>query len=228
MKSAEEITGISIWREMKDEREIRQTFEHIATGELHPLTGWTRIYHLLMPSIAARHPDQIYPYFCDWTSYISPIEWALWEAIRTRALPMYPQVPACNAIFDFADPIAKIGIECDGAAYHQNKAKDAARDAKLIAAGWTIYRIPGSECVRCGDDYDWCSISQACAARDDDIGEHDEDFERSKYRTWLMNSGDGVMHAVAHRHYQRCDGLDRFSDLVAETLMSHKSTGKQA
>ena len=45
---------------------------------------------------------------------------------------------------DFADPVLKIGIECDGKQH--DKEKDSIRDKNLIELGWKIFRIPGYKC----------------------------------------------------------------------------------
>jgi len=81
----------------------------------------------------------------------TPIEQAIWNDIRTTDIVMYPQFPACGFFLDFANPRAKVAIECDGRAYH-DKEKDAARDGALAHSGWTIYRITGSDCVKNGTE----------------------------------------------------------------------------
>ena len=77
---------------------------------------------------------------------MTPIEAWLWADIREFGCIFYPQYPVGRVFLDFANPKAKVGIECDGAAYHQDKAKDAARDKVLTDLGWTIYRISGADC----------------------------------------------------------------------------------
>jgi len=77
--------------------------------------------------------------------YFTPIEAWLWNDIRAIDLVLYPQYPVLNFFVDFANPKAKVAIECDGAAYH-DETKDAERDEKLRAAGWTVYRISGKDC----------------------------------------------------------------------------------
>ena len=42
-------------------------------------------------------------------------------------LPFYPQYPIGKYFVDFADPVKKIVIECDGKKYHQDKEKDKRR-----------------------------------------------------------------------------------------------------
>lgn len=77
---------------------------------------------------------------------MTPIESWFWADIRACDAVLYPQYPVFNFFLDFANPVAKVAIECDGAAYHQDKAKDAARDRRLADAGWSVYRISGASC----------------------------------------------------------------------------------
>lgn len=77
---------------------------------------------------------------------LTPIERLLWSDIRALDAVLYPQYPVGRYFVDFANPAAKVAVECDGAAWHTDKAKDAARDADLAAMGWTVYRFPGWEC----------------------------------------------------------------------------------
>ena len=80
------------------------------------------------------------------------IEKMLWSDIRLNNAVFYPQYPIGKFVVDFANPIAKVAIECDGAAYHLDKEKDAARDQELAKQGWTVYRITGAECVKDFDE----------------------------------------------------------------------------
>lgn len=83
-----------------------------------------------------------------WGEYIrmTPIEEWLWADIRQTNSVFYPQWPEAGFFLDFANPAAKVALECDGAAFHQDKEKDARRDAKLKEAGWEVYRFPGWLC----------------------------------------------------------------------------------
>lgn len=83
---------------------------------------------------------------------MTPIERALWHDIRCAALVLYPQYPVGRFFVDYANPAAKVAIECDGAAYHMDKAKDKARDAVLKSLGWRVYRITGRDCKSISDD----------------------------------------------------------------------------
>lgn len=86
------------------------------------------------------------PYIiADWIMLFTPIEQAIWEDIRCYGLPFWPQFPVGRFVVDFADPLRKIALECDGAAYHDAD-KDRRRDAALEKMGWTTYRIPGRAC----------------------------------------------------------------------------------
>lgn len=78
--------------------------------------------------------------------FMTPIESWFWADIRACDAVLYPQYPVLDFFVDFANPKAKVAIECDGAAYHFDKAKDAARDKRLTDIGWTVYRISGAHC----------------------------------------------------------------------------------
>ena len=106
-------------------------------------------YKMAEPSIMAEKSSEwgIDPYAWD-TGLIrmTPIESWLWSDIRAVDLVVYPQYPVAGFFVDFANPRAKVAIECDGEAYHHDKEKDATRDATLRACGWSVYRISGKDC----------------------------------------------------------------------------------
>lgn len=84
--------------------------------------------------------------------FMTPIEAWFWSDIRACDAVLYPQYPVLNVFVDFANPKAKVAIECDGAAYHTDTAKDQERDQRLSAAGWSVYRIGGRLCRMDSDD----------------------------------------------------------------------------
>ena len=120
-------------------------------------------YAMFNQKIMAEKPNEwgIDPYAWD-TGLIcmTPIESLLWHDLRTVDVVVYPQYPVAGFFVDFANPKAKVAIECDGEFYHRDKSKDAARDAKLREAGWSVYRITGKDC-RDGVDSDQPSKSAA-------------------------------------------------------------------
>lgn len=149
------------------------------------------------------------PYFMDWD--FTPIEWSVWQDIRGMGLPFFPQMPVLNYFLDFGNPLLKIGIECDGKAWH-DKAKDDTRDTRLIAAGWTIFRIQGHECKRVIDiDY------ERHTAR-----EYDRDFDDARLDQFYMETSEGVMRAIKYRYFDNewPPGEDR---VIEATLLKHKS-----
>lgn len=77
---------------------------------------------------------------------LTPIEQWLWHDIRAAGAVLYPQYPVGRFFVDFGNPVAKVAVECDGAAYHQDADKDARRDAELRRMGWSVYRITGRVC----------------------------------------------------------------------------------
>lgn len=89
------------------------------------------------------------PYeIADWMSVFTPIESALWCDIRGRGLDLWPQLPVGRFFVDFGNPVSRIAVECDGKEWHQDAAKDCARDQELEAMGWEVVRIPGWMCNR--------------------------------------------------------------------------------
>lgn len=78
--------------------------------------------------------------------FMTPIEENFWADCREADLILYPQYPACGYFIDFANPVAKVGIECDGKAFHVDAERDAHRQSVLERAGWSIFRISGREC----------------------------------------------------------------------------------
>lgn len=120
-------------------------------------------YAMFNEKIMAQKPNEwgIDPYAWD-TGLIrmTPIESWLWHDIRALDVVAYPQYPVGKYFVDFANPKAKVAIECDGEAYHRDKSKDADRDKKLREAGWSVYRISGKDC-RDGVDLENQSQSKA-------------------------------------------------------------------
>lgn len=106
-------------------------------------------YRQALPEILAQpaHIWGIDPYEVDWVRYFTPIEFGLWQDIRAAGAVLYPQFPIGPYFADFASPVGKCVIECDGVKYHQNPEKDAKRDAYMRSKGWTVYRITGKPCL---------------------------------------------------------------------------------
>lgn len=83
---------------------------------------------------------------------MTPIENWLWADIRNANAVLYPQFPVGRFFVDFANPVAKVAIECDGYEYHLDRGKDHDRDVELGDMGWSVYRIPGYICATEQDD----------------------------------------------------------------------------
>ncbi len=99
-----------------------------------------------------RNEWAIDPYAWNGVLELTPIEQALWCDIRQADAVLYPQYPIGKVFVDFANPKAKVAIECDGHHFHLDKEKDAQRDALLQSQGWHVYRISGSGCMTEQDD----------------------------------------------------------------------------
>lgn len=114
-----------------------------------------KFYKNHMDEIMDSHPSQygIDLYWWEDMVEMTPIERGMWCDIRCAGVVMYPQFPILNVFVDFANPHLKIAIECDGKQWH-DPVKDAERDARLNAIGWTVYRFTGSECKKTGKEYE--------------------------------------------------------------------------
>lgn len=153
------------------------------------------IYQKIMPKIISAHPRIIDPYFVDWLTIFTPIEKNVWHDIRILGLPLYPQFPVKGYFIDFADPVLKIGVEVDGKQWHQDKAKDDAREDLLHVLGWQIIRINGSQTF---DDYD-STLREA-----DEMGLREDDpLEYEKCVEKYENCSEGILKKLAIEFYGR-------------------------
>lgn len=118
--------------------------------------GAIRKYYAEMDDVILQNKPNdwaIDPYAWDGTGIsMTPIEAALWQDIREANAVFYPQYPIHGMFVDFANPVAKVVIECDGAEFHKDKEKDRARDVILTSRGWTVYRITGRDCKQDFDE----------------------------------------------------------------------------
>jgi hypothetical protein len=163
----------------------------------HRLPQWIELYE---KTGEMRHD----PYFMDWK--FSPIENYVWGDIRAIGVPFLPQVPALNYFLDFANPFLKIGIECDGKAWHDHDL-DKARDERLAADGWMIFRIEGHECNRVVVPWE----------------DHEEEERWDLVRAYFMTTSEGVIHAIKTQYFDAApDGP--YQDLIDSTLFEHRST----
>lgn len=144
------------------------------------------------------------PYFMDWE--FTPIERNVWSDIRALGLPFYPQLPVLNYFLDFGCPFLKIGIECDGKAWHDYEL-DKERDARLADHGWMIFRIEGHECKRSIEP--WI--------------EFDGDDQAESIAKYFLSTSEGVMSAIKRRYFNAREN-DKYSNFVDATLFNHMST----
>jgi very-short-patch-repair endonuclease len=102
----------------------------------------------------------------DWRATFTPIESAMWDAIRMEGVIFYPQYPQAGFFLDFANPQAKVAIECDGFQWHMDRVKDYERDSKLHRLGWRVYRVSGRHCMtetKFDDDNNELDVSHPAA-----------------------------------------------------------------
>lgn len=138
-----------------------------------------------------------------WMEILTPIENNVWHDLRRIGLPFYPQYPIGKYFVDFADPIKKIVIECDGKKYHQNKEKDKKRQKDIEKIGWEIIRIEGwKTCKDLTELYN--------KMEDSDGSEEEEDDEIEELRNRLkIETSTGILEELL-----KC----RYSDKVDENV----------
>ena len=134
-----------------------------------------------------------YPY--DWSRIFTPIEYRAWASIRGKGrIVLYPQYPALNYHLDFANPGLKVALELDGKEFH-NKERDIIRDAELKKCGWTVYRVTGAEMSK-------TNYKELYEIEEEYEYTYDEDKAIEDIRHWLLNTGDGVIHAIKEIHFE--------------------------
>lgn len=214
-----DLTADDLTAYIESQREIETLGKIIETKSPKRWGALRELYALMMDDIREAHPRTCDPYFINWTAVFTPIEMDAWQTIRGRGLPLYPQVPAGRFFVDFGDPVSRIAIECDGAAWHADKDRDARRDAELDELGWTVYRVTGKECWKPG--LDWCEVSTDL--RDEVIP---EERAHEIVSEWLRQSSDGVITAIGAAHYGiRSDACRRYQSLAFQTLDAHRTAG---
>jgi very-short-patch-repair endonuclease len=161
-----------------------------------------------------------YPF--DWNMIFTPIEALAWQSIRMKGrVVLYPQYPVLNYHIDFANPGLKIALELDGKNWHDPE-KDLLRDNELRSLGWKVYRVTGREMYN--ENYkNWMTL--------DDEGIYDEYEMLEHLANWILNTGDGVIHAIRvihfmkdHSWYEEREIRREFFDLCKKTLREHQLT----
>lgn len=127
--------------------------EAVHNGSVAP--NWDRVrryYRQHCQSILAAGANSwgLDPYQWEFEAEIelTPIERLFWFDVRAEGVVLYPQYPVDRFFVDFGNPAVRVAVECDGAFWHVDAARDAERQAELEAAGWSVYRITGSDCWR--------------------------------------------------------------------------------
>nr|WP_319268373.1 DUF559 domain-containing protein [uncultured Draconibacterium sp.] len=77
----------------------------------------------------------------------SPLEYQCWCEIKSapRCRNFVPEYPIGKYFVDFADPVHRVVIECDGRKYHQDKTKDQNRQQFIESLGWTVFRFDAAQ-----------------------------------------------------------------------------------
>ncbi len=103
------------------------------------------VYRRMQREAAAR-PESLRVQTPSGEVWMSPIEVALYEAMRREGLSPFPQFYIQGYYVDFAFPDVGVAVEADGAAYHEGlrQQRDRKRDWILRRAGWTVKRFHGT------------------------------------------------------------------------------------
>src|SRR2546427_12398639 len=103
------------------------------------------VYHRMQREAAAR-PGSTRVQTPMGEIWMSPIEVALYDAMRREGLAPFPQFYIQGYYADFAFPDVRVAVEADGAAYHEGvrHERDRKRDWILRRAGWTVKRFHGT------------------------------------------------------------------------------------
>ncbi len=179
-------------------------------------------YETLKPLIfeyTSKEPSRwVSPYSndVDWLAQLSPIEIPMWMTIRSfGGAPFYPQYPLGRYYLDFANPILKIAIECDGKDWH-TKEQDDERDLDIMRRwGWITFRISGARCFKYieKDYYEYESEFKYYA--DSEI----VDFLSQYYQTT-----DGLIRAIAIKFFKYpFNGSDIELRFIDKCLNEHLS-----
>src|SRR3989454_5825812 len=104
----------------------------------------TAVYRRMQQEAAAR-PGSVSVQTPNGAVWMSPIEVALYDAMRREGLSPFPQFYIQGYYVDFAFPDVGVAVEADGAAFHEGlrQQRDRKRDWILRRAGWTLERVHG-------------------------------------------------------------------------------------
>lgn len=165
-------------------------------------------------------PFQFYDaYAFDWFKLFTPIEKEAWNIIRTiGSVVLYPQYPVGNYRPDFANPVKKIIVECDGKAFHDEE-KDFERDTNLWKEGWRVFRVTGSELYR---------IVERETVEPDDIRNEDEmlrfdGYTQQSLEDFYLGTAEGVITAIRDIYFLKNHNPYNYEGrLQYKTLNNHR------
>ena len=105
-------------------------------------------------------------------AFDSPLELALHEALLDRGVSAQTGVVVAGHRLDLAveQDGCRLDIECDGAAFHADRAADASRDRAIEAQGWAVLRFSGrrlsTDLAGCVDEV--LAALEPCRQEDED------------------------------------------------------------
>lgn len=170
-----------------------------------------KIYAIIEPEILDSGVYWSDPYFFDFCQGQSPIEYLLWQDLRSNLVGMYPEYPVLKYFVDYWNPTLRIGIEADGKRWHDRQ-RDCLRDTEIFQkTGGLIFRVTGAECYRGEPPWE----------RHDAFDLDSETYDRL-LADWYLRTSSGVVRAVSVVF----GGLETRDDdyertLAEETLKRH-------
>ncbi|TET41493.1 MAG: DUF559 domain-containing protein [Dehalococcoidia bacterium] len=98
-----------------------------------------------MKEYCKEHPEKHPNFILAQKGHRTKIEKSIGEVLEDLSLNAVFNYPVDGCFIDWAIPDLKIGIECDGAYWHQDKEKDLIRDRRIESFGWTLLHLKESE-----------------------------------------------------------------------------------
>ena len=98
-----------------------------------------------MKEYCKQHPEKHPNFIMAQKGHMTKIEKSIGEVLKSLNLDAVFNFPVDGCFIDWAIPDLKIGIECDGAYWHQDKERDLIRDRRIESFGWILLHLKESE-----------------------------------------------------------------------------------
>lgn len=208
------VAGVSVEDELRLVERDRQVAELEPAILANGKERWAALRRLYKLTAG----DHYHPYLIDWTRIFTPIERHAWGAIRDCGLPFFPQYPIGRYFVDFAEPLHKLVIECDGRRWHDAD-RDRQRDHELNQRGWTVFRVSGADCNRILK-----TPGEVREAQMDGDLKTEEAFQKAS--AWYETTVDGLVAAIAWGYFSApLQPHSDLADIIARVLRNRSQQG---